>query len=65
MQKSLIFLPYRLVHKDDSVIFENSTQPATKNRFEYGLYEIIVMHLIIFILITQVSNLTELEILFL
>ena len=64
-KKGLIFLFFILVHKDASVIFENSTQPATKIASKYGLYEIIVMHLIIFILITQVSNLTELEILFL
>ena len=33
-KKGLIFLPSRLVHKDASVIFENITQPATKNRIK-------------------------------
>ena len=55
-KKGLIFLPSRLVHKDASVIFENSTQPATKIASKYGLYEIIVIPLNVLILITQVAN---------
>ena len=54
-KKGLIFLFFILVHKDASVIFENSTQPTTKNRLKYGSYEIIVMPLSIFILMTQVA----------
>ena len=55
-KEGLIFLLFRLVHKDDSVIFENSTQPATKDRLEYGSYEIRIMPLSIFILTTEVAN---------
>ena len=55
-KKGLIFLPSRLVHKDASVIFENSTQPATKIASKYGLCEIIVIPLNVLILITQVAN---------
>ena len=55
-KKGLIFLPSRLVHKDASVIFENSTQPATKIASKYGLYEIIVIPLNVLILITQVAS---------
>ena len=68
-KKGLIFLFFILLHKDASVIFENSTQPVTKIASKYGLYEIILIPLNVFILIVKLPVsficLTELDILFL